>query len=547
MTVVNHQSAVNSERRCAAVPNVPIVQTLSFVLAARGRGEKEAGCKHIDNRPIAMVRASKDFKEAQSVEFINCPGNDYEHEQGRRLKGRRSVATASERLVDIANEIRFESLPAEVIREAGRRLLDAVGCAIAGTEGLTTQQVRNAALALGGAPESRILGTDQSTSCDKAALVNGTALRFLDFMDGHPGPYPCHPCFNIPPIIAVAEHARSSGKELVTAIVIGYEIMPRFQENAGLPDLGARGWAGTTNLAFSVPLACGHLLHLNREEAINALGISVTHGGVMDGASHGQMPTSKSILDGMAAMNAIVACLLAQQGVSGPREAIEGKGGYAAAVAGSCDYEKLLAPVGRHKIMETYTKLYNTVKCGQTAVGAALALAREHRISPREIAEVRIGLARRDATSQTRNPSSGRPKTRDTANHSVRFCVAAALVDGELTADQFEPDKLSAPNILDLLDRTSVHWDESLDPHWPFANPATITFRTIGGREMSQAQVFPAGHPNNPLPDEALEQKFRQLTRKVLSERCAGEVVALTRNLADLSDARQLTKLLRPI
>jgi 2-methylcitrate dehydratase len=457
------------------------------------------------------------------------------------------MSTASERLVEIASEIGFEKLPDEVSREAGRRLLDALGCAIAGAGGLTTQQVRKTALALGGAPESSILGTADATSCEKAALVNGTALRFLDFMDGHPGPYPCHPCFNIPPILAVAEHARASGKELVTAIVIGYEIMPRFQENAGLPDLGARGWAGTTNLAFSVPLACAHLLHLNREETINALGISVTHGGVMDGASHGQMPTSKSILDGMAAMNAVVACLLAQQGLTGPREAIEGKGGYANAVAGTCDYDKLLAPVGKYKILETYTKLYNTVKCGQTAVGAALALAREHQIKPRDIADIRIGLARRDAASQTRNPSSGRPKTRDTANHSVRFCVAAALVDNQLTADQFEPEKLSAPGILEVVDRTSVQWDESLDRHWPFANPAAITLRTTDGRELSECQVFPAGHPNNPLPDEALEQKFRQLTRKVLGAERAANVIALTRNLADLLDVRELTELMRPI
>jgi 2-methylcitrate dehydratase len=448
--------------------------------------------------------------------------------------------------VDIASVIRFENLPSEVIREAGRRILDALGCVIAGADGLTTRQVRAAALALGGVPESSILGTHDSTSCEKAALVNGTALRFLDFMDGHPGPYPCHPCFNIPPIVAVAERAHSSGKDLVTAAVIGYEIMPRFQENAGLPDLGARGWAGTTNLAFSVSLGCAHLLGLDKEQTVNALGISVTHGGVMDGASHGQMPTSKSILDGVAAMNAVVACLLAGQGVTGPREAIEGKGGYAAAVAGTCDYEKLLAPIVRHKILETYTKLYNTVKCGQTAVGAALALVREHRVTPNDIAEIRIGLARRDAASQTRNPPSNRPKNRDTANHSVRYCVAAALVDGELTSDQFAPDKLDSPAIVGLFDRSSVYWDESIESHWPFANPATITIRTTSGRELSQTQVFPAGHPNNPLPDEVLEQKFRQLTRKVLGDNRVDEVIARTRNLADLADVRQLTALLRP-
>jgi 2-methylcitrate dehydratase len=363
-------------------------------------------------------------------------------------------------------------------------------------------------------------------------------------MDGHPGPYPCHPCFNIPPILAVAERVRATGKNLVTAIVTGYETMPRFQENAGAPDLGTRGWAGSTNLAFSIPLACAHLLNLNREETINALGISVTHGGVMDGASHGQMPTSKSLLDGIVAMNAIVAALLAQQGVTGPREVIEGTAGYVNAVAGACNTDGLLAPVGKYKILETYTKLYNTVKCGQPAVGAALKLVREHRINWRDIASLRIGFARRDANTQARE-SYGRPQSRDTANHSVRFGVAAALVEGQLTADQFNPEMLCSPNILSLVDRSSVYWNEVLEAHWPKANPATIIMMTTDGHELSETMVFPPGHPNNPLTDDALEQKFWQLTSKVLDSDRIERVVEITHRLDQLADVRGLTDILR--
>ncbi|MGH7844406.1 MAG: MmgE/PrpD family protein, partial [Candidatus Binatia bacterium] len=214
--------------------------------------------------------------------------------------------SSTERLVDLALSLRFETLPGPVVHEAGRRLLDALGCMIAGADGRTTKQVRNGALALGGVPESTLFGTKERISCDRAGLVNGTALRYLDFMDGHPGPYPCHPCFNIPPILAVAERMRANGKQLISAIVTGYEVMPRFQENVGLPDLGARGWAGSSNLAFSIPLACAHLLELDRERALNALGMSVLHGSVLDTSSHGQMPASKSLLDGMVAQHAIL-------------------------------------------------------------------------------------------------------------------------------------------------------------------------------------------------------------------------------------------------
>ena len=145
-----------------------------------------------------------------------------------------------------------------------------------------------------------------------------------------------------------------------------------------------------------------------------------------------------------------------------------------------------------------------------------------------------------------RGPSCARPESRDTANHSVRYCVAAALVDGELTADQFETEKLSSPAILELIDRTQVYWDESQEPHWPVANPSTVTIRTTAGQEFSKTLVFPPGHFNNPLPDDVLEKKFRQLTRGVLAAAKAEEVIAITRQLPDLKDVHTLTDLLRP-
>ena len=455
------------------------------------------------------------------------------------------MSSSTEHLVDLALSIRFDNLPAPVVHEARRRFLDALGCMIAGADGLTTERVRKMALALGGVPESTLLGTKERTSCEKAALVNGTALRYLDFMDGHPGSYPCHPCFNIPPILAVAERMRASGKQLITSIVTGYEIMPRFQENVGLPDLGARGWAGSSNLAFSIPLACAHLLKLDKEGALNALGMSVLHGSVLDTSSHGQMPASKSLLDGMVAQQAILGSLLAERGVTGPHEVLEGEAGYVHAVAGACNSDGLLAPIGKHKILESYTKLYNTVKCGQTAVAGALGLVREENLNWRDIAALEIGLAKRDARNQSQDSSYARPESRDTANHSVRYCVAAALVEGELGSEQFAADKLRSPEILSLVDRTSVYWEKDHDAHWPAANPTTIRIRTASGKELSKAVVAAPGHPDNPISDDVLEQKFRQLTRHFLNAEQSAEIIALTHHLEQLQDVRALTSILR--
>ena len=458
------------------------------------------------------------------------------------------MKTICERLVEFTQAIEFQELPSEVIREAGRRVLDALGCMTAGIQRSTSQQVRGAMMELGGIQESTILGTGDLTSCEKATLVNCTSLRFLDYMDGYLGSSPCHVCFNIPPILAVAERARANGRQLVTALVVAYEIMPRFLECTGLSRLSSRGWAGGINLEFSVPLAIAPLLGLETEQIVNALAISITHGNALDTSSGGQMPASKSIVDGMTAMNSVIATLLAKQGISGPHEAIEGPGGYTSSVAGTCDYDQLLAPVVRYKILDTSTKWHNTVKCARTAVPAALEIIRDHSLNWRDIASLQIGLTRRDWEHQAHDPSGGRtrPKTRDAANHSVRYGVAAALVDGELGPDQYEPEKLHSPQILDLIDRMSLYWEESHDAYWPSANPATIKIRTKEGQDLSRTVTFAPGHPKNPLPDEALEQKFRQLTRNTLDPGKMEGIIAATRNLADLPDARDLTRIIRP-
>lgn len=456
--------------------------------------------------------------------------------------------TISEQLVDLAMAIRFKDLPDEVVREAGRRVLDAFACMVAGATGTTSQQVRKTIMALEGKQESSILGTAHFSSCEKATLINCTSLRFLDYMDGYLGPYPCHACFNIPPIVAIAERTNTIGEQFITAIVIAYEIMARFMECAGLPSLAGRGWAGATNLEFSVPLAIAPLIGLDREQTVNALAISISHGNVLNASSHGQMASSKSIIDGMTAMSAVVASLLAQQGLKGPREVVEGSGGYVSAVAGTCNYDTLLAPVERYRILDISTKWHNTTKRARTPVAAALQLVKESRLNWRDIAALQIGLAERDWYRETHDlaASRTRPQTRDAANHSIWFSVAAAVVEGQLGPDQFEPEMLQSQDILNLIDRMSIYWEKAHDEYWPSANPATIKIRITDGQELSKTLLFAPGHPSNPLPDEALEEKFRQLTHKVLAPWQIDGAITATHQLADLPNIRSLTELVRP-
>ena len=238
--------------------------------------------------------------------------------------------TTARKLAEIVNTINFDRLPAEVVSETKRRILDAVGCGLAGFAAEPSVIARSLAEDLGGKPESTIWGQSQRTSCDRAALANSTMLRAFDYMDSHAGADACHPCFNIPPCFSVAERVGASGRDLIAAIVAGYEVQIRFQDACVV---GTRGWFSGMYLEFSVPLAVGKLLGLDIDRLTHALAISVSHGNTLGAMSGAHITASKSIADGMVSATAIVSALMARNGLEGPEDIVEGESGFAAAIA----------------------------------------------------------------------------------------------------------------------------------------------------------------------------------------------------------------------
>jgi 2-methylcitrate dehydratase len=447
----------------------------------------------------------------------------------------KTTPTLLERVAMLAASTSFDALPEGVVHEARRRLLDTLGCMLAGADGHAVRVVRDGALVLGGSADATLVGDGRRTSADRAALVNCAALRHLDYMDGHPGPYPCHPSFNIPPILAVAEATGASGAEVVRAIVLGYEVNIRLQLGSGDPDISAHGWSGSTNLGISVPAAVGGMLGLPGGKLAHALAISTIHAPALDATGRGQMAESKVCIDGLVALSALHAAVLARAGVTGPLDAFEGSGGFAESVARRFDADLLGGPIERFRILDTYTKRYNAVKCGQTAVAAGLAVCAQLPGGWRDVERLTLRLARHDFDSQMEDAADRRrPENRDTANHSAVYCLAAALVDGDLRPEQFEPHRLRDPEILGLIDRISLSDDPDLSTYWPAANPSEVEIVTRSGEVRRERVLYSPGHPNNPLPDAQIEAKFRGLAASVLGSSAVEEVIGLVGRLETL-------------
>jgi 2-methylcitrate dehydratase len=451
------------------------------------------------------------------------------------------MKTVASGLAELVSAIGFNTLPEEVVSETKRRVLDALGCSFGGSHGEPSMIMRNVVADLGGKPESTVFGASDRTSCEKAALVNSTMLRYLDYMDSHAGPDACHPCFNIPPCLAVAERAGASGKDLIAAIVAGYEIQIRFQESC---QIGSRGWFSGTYLEFSVPLAVGKLLGLDVNRLTHALAISATHANALSVNSGGSIPASKSVADAMVASTGILGALMAGAGMTGPTNILDRGGEFEKAVAGRIDRERLLAPLAELKLMEVNTKWFNTVRTAQTAVTSMFNLLQRHRFTWRDVDAVTLFLPTKEHVGHDgiwNSPSRLRPQNRDTANHSLVYSFAVAMVDGELGPEQYTDAKLSDPDVLSVIDRTTLQADASLDEHWPQAAVSRVALKAKNGQTFEETTLYPPGHHKNRVTDEQMQKKFTKLTSQALTKEQQDAIIRTVGRLEELESIKELT------
>ena len=453
--------------------------------------------------------------------------------------------TTARKLAEIVAGIHFEQLSADVVGETKRRVLDAIGCGLAGFSSEPGAIARALAEDIGGRPESTIWGSSELTSCEKAALANSTMLRALDYMDSHAGPDACHPCFNIPPCLAVAERVGASGRALIAAIVAGYEIQIRFQDAC---IVGSRGWFSGMYLEFSVPLATGKLLGLDVDQLTQAVAVSASHGNTLGAMSGAHITASKSVADGMVSATAIIAALMARHGLEGPEDIVESDAGFAQAIAERLDLNLLLAPIREYRIMEVNTKWFNTVRIAQTAVTGVFGLMDQHQLTWQDIEALTIFLPTGEHSRHVGvwdSPSRLRPKNRDSANHSPIYSVAVAIVDRELGPDQYDDAKLQDPRVHSVIDRIRLRADPALDPQWPAASITRVSLQTKDGKTLEATTPYPPGHHKNRLDDARMQQKFRRLSGPMLSAQRQDAIIDAVGRLETLGSIGELTQHLR--
>ncbi len=339
------------------------------------------------------------------------------------------------RMVDFALGVRFESLPDVVVDEARRRWVDVIGCAIGALREDAPCIARKAASATAGSNAVKLIGGG-TAAVDWAAFSNGVHFRYLDCNDTYLSLEPAHPSDNWSAILAFGQSRSLPGREWIAAAAAAYEIQCRLCDAASIR---ARGWDHVTYGAISTALASSRLLGLGREQALSAVGIAGTTSPALRLTRAGELSMWKGCAFAHAARNGVFAALLAEAGMSGPAPLFEGEMGFFQQVSGPFELQKLGGPSADDWMLpKTSIKFVPAEYHSQSAIAAAFELRRQIP-DPSRIRSIEIATFRTAVEIIAKDPEKWKPKTRETADHSLPYCTAAALVDGEITARQFAP------------------------------------------------------------------------------------------------------------
>jgi len=450
--------------------------------------------------------------------------------------------TITAKMAQWAAGVKFEDLGERSIHEARRFLLDSLGCAFGGLRQEDAEIALEVLDDIGGKGNSTILGTGKKTDAVTAALANALMVRSMDYNDIYWQQDPSHPSDIIPAAIACGEREKKNGKELIVGIILGYEFECRFCE-AAFPGVRERGWHHATLTAFVSPIVAGRMLGLPWEKIQHAIGISASRHATFGAVTAGKLTMMKNTVDPMATQSGVMAALLAEKGYTGPEHVIDGKEGLVKVFGPEWKLNVLTDGLGESwRIERCGMKAFPTEALTHTPISAVLDIVIGNNLAPEQIAKVHIrSLAR--AADILADPSKYDPRSKETADHSLPYVIAAAIVDRQVTPAQFEPEKIMNPRIREQLKKIEVVADPEIEKVFPKLQRVIVKVKTTDGREFEKQLDFPKGDPRNPLSDREIEEKFDALAAPVLSDDRRRRVKDAVWKLEELSSITELMDL----
>src|SRR6266403_1010395 len=335
--------------------------------------------------------------------------------------------------------LRFEDLSRETVNEVKRRIIDSIGCALGAWNEEPCRIAREVASEFSAKHGATIIGTHHQAPPDWAAFATGCCIRYFDYNDTYLSKEPAHPSDNISAVLAVAESVGANGRDAITATALAYEVQCRLCDAASIR---ARGWDHVTYGAFSTALASAKLMNLDREKTRHAVNIAGVACAAMRQARVGELSHWKGVAFANAARHGVYSALLARAGMTGPAPIFEGQMGFEKELGvslGNVGEVFVKRPNAKNinegtaaMILKTSIKYWPAEYHSQSAIEAALALRKEIA----DFTQVKsMTIESHDASVDIigSEPEKWKPETRETADHSLPYITAIALIDGEVT------------------------------------------------------------------------------------------------------------------
>jgi len=449
------------------------------------------------------------------------------------------MSNLAEQLSDYGTSLKYADLPSDVVHLAKRFIIDTIGCALGGYDSEPSKVARAVAGEVTSAHPVTVVGSGQSSSLDLAVFANGVMIRFLDFNDGYTSQESGHPSDSIAAALSATEAAGGSGKRLLVSTVLAYEAFCRICDTV---DIKPRGFDHVTVGGIASVLAAARAMKLSKEQTFQALNLGIASNVALYQTRIGDVSMWKGCAYANASRNAVFSVQLARAGLTGPSPIFEGDGGYFRAVSGEPFALKEMGGKDHpFKINECSIKQFPLGQYSQTVAQAALEV-RELYGQPEEIAQVNISTLQTAVNIMAGDPEKWTPKNRETADHSMPYTAAVALMFGTVESRHFDDEFLKDPDLLELVSKVTVSVSNEANARAPEAMLCDFEVVTKSGEEHSVQVAYHKGHYRNPLTDNEVDRKFRSLAQEHLS---AERVDALLDRLWHLEDVQNVGDLIR--
>jgi 2-methylcitrate dehydratase len=422
--------------------------------------------------------------------------------------------------------IRADDLTPAVREQAKLLLLDTIGCGFAALDEPSACALLAVVEGSGGTPQCTVIGRAHRTTAANATLVNGALVRILDFNDyvnAKAGDLGGHPSDNIPVALAAGELYRATGREVIAAIVLGYEIFGRCKE---LMERDS-AWDGVTVSGLVAPAMAGRLMRLDRQRLANAIALSGARAATSTAVRFGDISAAKSIANALVAQNGVQAALLAERGITGPLDLFENPRGMRAVFSKGDAAADLTTPLpAESAIMAANVKAFPCLATGQSVAAAGIEMHHRLRGAVDGLRAFRLlipdtpGLRR-----QKDDPGRIKPVSREAADHSFNFLAAVSLIDGAFGLAQFDGERWNDPKVCALMAQLEIVNDSAWNTRAPDSYPCSLQVTTQDGREELVEVPYPPGFSRGRLDAETVVRKFNALTASRLAQGARDRIV----------------------